>query len=46
MNAVSTPNMAGVFVLINDEVEMESDPTPAVAKLQAYNKISLEQKTT
>lgn len=44
MDAISTSNMAGVFVLINDKVEMESDPKPAVAKLQTYNKISLEQK--
>lgn len=46
IDAISTSNMAGVFVLINDKVEMENDPTSAVAKFQTYNKISLEQKNT
>lgn len=32
MNAISTLNMAGVFVLINDKVEKESNPASAVAK--------------
>lgn len=32
MNAISTENTAGEFVLINDKVEMEGEPTSAVAK--------------
>lgn len=46
MNAISTSNMAGVFLLINNKVEMENDPASAVAKFQTYNKISLEHKST
>lgn len=32
MNAISTENMAGEFVLINDKVEMEGEPTSAIVK--------------